>query len=119
MVEMLKRRIQPITIYKVKAQAKINGNEQADQLAKEGTKKRDYQFATKPYEFAYTTPYYFRKDTWSRSTKRPHKGPVRCLETYITKYDLENNLEILAEQSPKSNEWTMKPIADKEISNNF
>ena len=41
-VEMLKRRTQPTTIYKVKAHTKIDGNEQAYQLAKDGTKKRNY-----------------------------------------------------------------------------
>ncbi len=97
---MLKRRAQLTTIYKVKAHTKIDGNEQAYQLAKDGTKKRDYQFATKPYEFAHTTPYYFQKDVWLAPSKRPDKGPVRCLEKYITKYDRENNLEILAEQFP-------------------
>ena len=34
MVEMLKSRTQPITIYKVKAHTNIDGNEQTDQLAK-------------------------------------------------------------------------------------
>ena len=86
MVEMLKSRTQPTTINKVKAHKNIEGNEQADLLAKEGTKKT-YRFAIKPYEFAHTTPYYFQKDIWPGPTKRPDKGPVRCLETYITKHD--------------------------------
>ena len=118
MVEMLKSRTQPTTIYKVKAHANIDGNEQADQLAKDGTKK-EYRFATKPYEFAHTTPYYFQKDTWPGPRKRPDKGPVRCLETYITKYDRENNLEIMAEQFPNINKWTMNPDIDNELSNDF
>ncbi len=63
MVEMLKQRTQPTTIGKVKAHINIEGNEQADKLAKNGTKKR-YSFATKSYEFAHTTPYFFQKDTW-------------------------------------------------------
>jgi ribonuclease HI len=62
MVKMLKQRTQPTTIYKVKAHTKINGNEHADQLAKEGTMKRGYQFAVHPHEFAHTSPYYFQKD---------------------------------------------------------
>ena len=61
MVEMLKNRTQLTTIRKVKAHTNIVGNEQADQLAKQGTKKR-YRFVVKPYEFAHTTPYYFQKD---------------------------------------------------------
>ena len=36
MVEMLKNRTQPTTIYKVKVHTNIDGNEQADQLTKEG-----------------------------------------------------------------------------------
>jgi len=110
MVEMLKWRTQPTTIYKVKVYVQIDGNEQADQLAKNGTKKRDYQFATKPHEFAHTTPYYFQKDTWLGPNKRPDKGSVKCLEKYITKYDHENNLEILVEQFPNINKWTMNPL---------
>ena len=96
-------------ISKVKAHANIDGNEQADQLAKAGNQNRNYQFATKPHEFAHTTPYYFQKDTWPSPRKRPDKGPVRCLETYITKFDRENNLEILAEQFSNINKWTTNP----------
>ncbi len=57
---MLERRTQPTTIYKVKAHAKIDENEQANQLAKKNTKKK-HRFASKSCAFAYTTPYYFRK----------------------------------------------------------
>ena len=92
MLKMLKKQTQPTTIYKVKAHNKINGNEHADQLAKKGTMKRDYQFAVNPHEFAHTTPYYFQKDTWPSNIKQPDKGPVRCLERYIKKHDQENNL---------------------------
>jgi len=49
MIEMLKNRTQPTTIYKVKAHTNIDGNEQADQLAKQGAKKK-YRFAAKSYE---------------------------------------------------------------------
>ena len=97
MVEMLKSRIQPTSIYKVKAHINIDGNEQADQLAKQGTKKI-YRFAAKSYEFAHTTPYYFPKDTWPWPTKRHDKGPVICLDTYITKHDRDNNLKIMSRQ---------------------
>ena len=38
MVEKLKSHTQPTTIYKVKAHTNIDGNEQADILAKNGTK---------------------------------------------------------------------------------
>ena len=56
MVRMLKSRTQSTTLNKVKAHINIEGNEQADILAKNGTKKQ-YTFASKPYEFAHTTPY--------------------------------------------------------------
>ena len=118
MVEMLKRRTQPTTICKVKAHINIDGNEQTYQLAKLGTKKR-YRFASKPYAFAHTTPYYFQKDTWPGPTKRHDKGPVRCLDTYITKHDRENNLKTMARQFPNINIWTMNPNIDNEISNNL
>jgi hypothetical protein len=75
MVEMLQKCTQPTTIYKVKAHINIEGNEQADALAKSGIKKL-YKFASKPYEFAHTTPYYFHKDIWPSATKRPDKGPL-------------------------------------------
>ena len=88
---MLKNRTQPTTIYKVKAHINIEGNEQADGFAKNGTKNLN-KFASKSYEFAHTTPYYFQKDTWSGPTKRPNKGHVRCLETYIQKYNRIKNL---------------------------
>jgi len=55
MVKMIKKRTQPTTIYKVKAHAKIGRNEQANQLAKEGTKKRDYEPAYKPHTPHHTT----------------------------------------------------------------
>jgi hypothetical protein len=118
MVEMLKNRMQHTTIYKIKSHTNIDGNEQADQLAKQGIKKR-YIFATKSYEFAHTTPYYFQKNTWPGPTKRPDKGPVRCLETYITKHDRDNNLKTMAEQFPNISKWKMNPDIDNETSNNL
>ena len=70
MVDMLKKRTQTTTIYKVKAHTNIEGNEQADALAKNGIKKQ-YKFTSKPHEFAHTTPYYFQKDIWPGPTKGP------------------------------------------------
>jgi ribonuclease HI len=118
MVDMLKKRTQPTTISKVKAHTNIEGNEQADQLAKSGAKKR-YRFATKSYEFAHTTPFFFQKDIWPGPNKRPDKGPVRCLQTYITKHDRETNLKIMAEQFPNISKWTMNPNIDNDVSNKF
>lgn len=70
------------TIHKSKALTNIDGNEQEDILAKNGTQKK---FATKSYEFAHTKPYYLKKDTWPGPRKRHDKNPVICLETYINK----------------------------------
>ena len=110
-VNMLKNRTQLTTIYKVKAHINIEGNEKADTLAKEGLKKR-YKFATKSFEFAHTTPYYFQKDIWPGPLKRPDKGPVRCLDTYIHKHDREKNLVIMAQKFPNIAKWTMNPYID-------
>jgi hypothetical protein len=118
MVDMLKKRTQPTTISKVKAHINIEGNEQVDLLAKNGAKKR-YRFATKSYEFAHTTPFFFQKDIWPGPNKRPDKGPVRCLQTYITKHDRETNLKIMAEQFPNISKWTMNPDINNDISNKF
>ena len=118
MVEMLQNRTQPITLYKIKAHTNIDGNEQADQLAKQGIKNR-YRFANKSYEFAHTTPYYFQKDIWPRPEKRPDKGPVRCLETYITEHGRDNNLKTMSEKFPNIIKWTMNPDIDNELCNNF
>ena len=117
-VEMLKNRTQPTTIHKVKAHINIKGNEQADTLAKNGTKKR-YKFASKTYEFAHTTPFYYQKDAWPGPIKRPDKGPVRCLETYIQKHDREKNLEIMARKFPNTSKWTMNQDIDNKLSNKF
>ena len=118
MIEMLKNRTQPTTIYKVKAHTNIAGNERADQLAKIGAKKT-YRFANKIYEFAHTTSFYYQKDKWPGPLKRPDKGPVRCLQTYITKHDRETNLKTMAEKFPNISKWTMNPDIDNDISNNF
>ena len=118
MVEMLKNRTQPTTIYKVKAHINIDGNEQTYQLAKQGTKKR-YRFVAKTYEFAHTTPYYFQNGTWLGPTKRPDKGPVRCIDTYITKHDRDNNLNIMSRPFPNISKRTLNHDIDNELSNNL
>ena len=118
MVIMLKNRIQSIIIYKVKSHINIEGNEQAYILTKSGTKKR-YKFASKPYEFEHTTPYYFHKDEWPCPTKRPDKGHVRCLETYIQKHDREKNPKIMTQKFPYISKWTTNLDIDNELSNKF
>ena len=58
MVQLLQNQTQPITPYKVRADVNIDGNEQANKLAKEGL-ELDYIIAIHPYEHAHATPYYY------------------------------------------------------------
>ena len=58
---MLLSRTKIITIHKVGAYTNIDGNEQADKLAKRG-RKLEHEDAVHPYEHAHPTPYYFQKD---------------------------------------------------------
>ena len=79
MVQLLQNRFQPITLYKVRAHVNIDGNEQADKLAKEGL-DLTHRNATHPYEHIYAIPYYYQKDEWPSIIDTPDKGPVRFLE---------------------------------------
>jgi ribonuclease HI len=118
MVQLLQNRTQPITLYKVRAHVNIDGNEQADKLAKEGL-ELDHRNAMYPYEHAHATPYYCQKDVWASMADVPDKGPVRFLEKQIIKYDRENNLENLAAITPNTYKWTGNVDIDKELSNEF
>jgi hypothetical protein len=83
MVQLLQNRTQPITLYKVRAHVNIDGNEQADKLAKEGLEPRlelEHGIAIHPYEHAHATPYYYQKDVWASMMDVPDKDPVRFLE---------------------------------------
>ena len=58
----------------------INGNEQADKLAKEGL-DLTHRSAIHSYEHAHATPYYYyQKDEWPSMIDTPDKGPDRFLE---------------------------------------
>ena len=81
--------------------------------------KKLYKIASKPYEFAHTTPYYFHKDEWPGPTKSPDKGPIRCLETYIEKHDRKKNLKIMVQKFPNISKWIMNLDIDNELSNKF
>jgi hypothetical protein len=118
MVELLQNRTQPIILYKVRAHVNIDGNEQADKLAKERL-ELEHIIAIHPYEHAHATPYYYQKDVWASMTDVPDKGPVRFLEKQIIKYDKENNLENMAIQTPNTYKWTRNADIDKELSNEF
>jgi ribonuclease HI len=75
MVQLLQNRIQPITLYKVRGHVNIDGNEQADKLAKEGL-ELDHKIAIHPYEHAHATPYYYQKDVWASMMDIPDKGQL-------------------------------------------
>jgi hypothetical protein len=77
MVEMLKLRKHLIIITKVKAQANIDGNEQADKLAKAGI-AFFHSLPTQPYENAHSNPYYVHKDSWPSMANTPYKGPRKA-----------------------------------------
>ena len=98
-VEILQQRTQPTTLYKVRAQANIVGNERADKLAKEGREK-GHTGAMNPHKFAHSTPYYYQKDWWHSMDETPDKGPIRFLEKHIIKHDKKYNLEIIATDFP-------------------
>ena len=116
MVQLLQNRSQPTTLYKVRAHVNIDGNEQADKLAKEGL-DLTHRGAKHPYEHAHATPYYYQKDKWPSMIDTPDKGPVRFLEKQINKHDRINNLESMAIQTPNICKWTRNE--DKELSNEF
>ena len=114
LVNMLKNRTTITHLHKVKAHTNIIGNEEADKLAKEGSKiilvsVIPYQ----PYESAHSTPYW-----WYRDNDHPIKGPIRHLNSYLKKLEQEENEE-LAKTFDNINKWINNPLIDNKISNNF
>ena len=117
-VEMLQKRTQPTTMYKVRAHANIESNEKADKLAKEGREKGHYD-AINLQKFAHATPYYYQKDWWHFILETPDKGPIRFLEKHIIKHDRKNNLEIVATLFPNIDKWIANEDIDNDLSNDF
>ena len=85
-VEMLQRRTQPTTMYKVRTHANIEGNEKANKLAKKEREKGHYD-AINPHKFAHATPYYYQKDWWHSMLETPDKGSIQFLEKHIIKHN--------------------------------
>jgi ribonuclease HI len=85
MTTMLQSRTQITTLHKVKAHANMNGNEQANTLAKIGC-ELDHKDVM-PHEHAHPTPYYLQKDWWHSMQETPDKGPIKHLGKHVLKYD--------------------------------
>jgi hypothetical protein len=113
-VNMLKNRTSTTHLYKVRAHTSIIGNEEADKLAKEGSKiilVSDIHF--QPHESAHSTPYW-----WCREDDHPYRGPIRHLKSYLEKLEKEEN-EKLAKTFDNINKWINNPLIDNKLSNNF
>jgi hypothetical protein len=113
-VNMLKNRTAITHLHKVRAHTNIIGNEEADKLAKEGSKiilVSDIPFH--PHEDAHSTSYW-----WCRDDDYPFKGPIRHLKSYLEKLEKEENEE-LAKTLDNINKWINNPLIDNKISNNF
>jgi ribonuclease HI len=69
---MLKNRTTNTYLYKVRSHTNIIGNEEADKLAKEGSKiELANDMPTQPYEDAHSTPYW-----WYRDDNHLYKGLI-------------------------------------------
>jgi hypothetical protein len=111
---LLKDRTTTTYLYKVRAHTNIIGNEEADKLAKEGSKiilVSDIPYH--PYENAHSTPYW-----WCREDDHPYRGPIRHLKPYLEKLEKEEN-EKLACIFDNINKWINNPLIDNKISNNL
>ena len=113
-VNMLKNHTAVIHLHKIRVHTNIISNEEADKLAKEGSKiilVSDIPY--QPYESAHSTPYW-----WCRDDDHPFKGPIRHLKSCSKKLEKEENEE-LAKTFDNINKWINNPFIDNKISNNF
>ena len=113
---MLQSRTQITTLHKVKAHANINGNEQAETLAKIGC-ELDHKDVVMPHKHAHSTPYYLQKDWWHSMQETPDKGPIRHLGKQVLKYDKKYNLEVIANQTHRLHKWLENKDIDKTFNN--
>jgi hypothetical protein len=113
-VQMLKNRVAPTTLYKVRAHTNIIGNEEVNKLAKEGSKINPVNdMPIQEHEHAHSTTYW-----WYREDDHPYKGSTRYLKSYLEQVEKENNNN-LAKTFDNINKWVNNPHIDKKISNNF
>lgn len=118
MVQMLQNRIHITTLHKVRAHGNIEGNEQADKLAKEGREK-PHKNAKHRYKYAHANPYYFQKEDWPSKETTPDKGPVRFLGKHLKKQDLNNNLDLISDNLFNIEKWTGNNNIDNDFSTNY
>jgi hypothetical protein len=115
---MIQTRTHPLSLYKIKAHAIIEGNKKTNKLTKAGN-----DMPPRPplddYEHAHFTPYYLYKDWWHSMDHTPYKGLIRHLQKYITKNDRKYNLEILANSSSNIQKWTTDTNIDNKTLNGF
>ena len=103
-VNMLKDHTATTHLHKVRAHTNIIGNEEADKLAKEGSKIILVSVIPyHPYESAHSTPYW-----WCRDDDHPIKGPIIHLNSYFKKLEQEENEE-LAKTFDNINKWINNP----------
>jgi hypothetical protein len=98
----------------VRAHTNIIGNEEADKLAKEGSKiDPENDMPTQAHKNAHSTPYW-----WCRDDDHLYKGPIRHLKSYLETVEKKSN-DDLAKTFDNINKWVNNPHTDKKISNNF
>jgi hypothetical protein len=113
-VNMLKNRTTTTHLHKVRAYTNIIGNEEADKLAKEGSKiVLVSDICYQPYESAHSTSYW-----WCRDDDHLYRGPIRHLKSYLEKLEKEEN-EKIAKSFDNINKWINNPLIDNKISNDF
>jgi ribonuclease HI len=113
-VNMLKNRTSITYLHKVRAYTNITRNEEANKLAKEGSKlELENDMPTQPHKVAHSMPYW-----WCRDNDHPYKGPIRHLKPYLEKLEKKEN-EKIARIFDNINKWVNNPHIDNKISNNF
>jgi hypothetical protein len=113
-VKLLKDRVATTTLHKVRAHTNIIGNEEADKLAKEGSKiDPENDMPTQAHENAHSTPYW-----WCKEDDHPYKGPIRHLKPYLETVE-KKKTDVLAKIFDNINKWLNNPHINQKISNNL
>lgn len=123
---VLQSHTQITTLLKVRAHANIDGNEQADKLAKRGC-KLDHNIAIEAYVHAHPPPTTSKKSGGTLCLKHQTKAhrktyaqiDHRHLEKHILKYDKNHNLGLLADPTHQIYKWLGNTNINKELSNDL